>query len=149
VQFPGIRPIAPGGRFTAVGLTPRALMQLAYGRDGMLLETQIVGGADWLDHEQFDIAGTSAALADAANPFATARGLLQTLLRERFKVGVHTDTKTLPAYRLVLARRDGKAGSQLRPAQASLRTGRDAAVAGHSDLRFHARGAGRLVRSES
>src|SRR5687768_4758618 len=41
VQFPGIRPMQPGGRFTAIGLTPRTLMQLAYGRDGGLLESQI------------------------------------------------------------------------------------------------------------
>ena len=36
VQFPGIRPIQPGGRFTAIGMTPRTLMQIAYGRDGGL-----------------------------------------------------------------------------------------------------------------
>jgi uncharacterized protein (TIGR03435 family) len=118
VQFPGIRPIGPGGRFTAVGLTPRALAQLAYGRDGALLQTQIISDAKWLDTEQFDIVGTSAALTATANPFGVVRGLLQTLLRERLQARMHADTRTLPTFELVLARRDGKTGPQLLPATA-------------------------------
>jgi uncharacterized protein (TIGR03435 family) len=116
VQFPGIRPPS-NDRFTAIGLTPRMLMQLAYGRDGGLLESQIVSDAKWLDEERFDIVGTSAALS-VGNPFVTIRGLLQTVLRERFNARIHADTRTLPIYALVIVRSDRRLGPQLRPPQA-------------------------------
>jgi uncharacterized protein (TIGR03435 family) len=40
--------------------------------------------------------------------------MLQTLLAERFKLAVHNDRREMPIYALVLARRDGKLGPQLR-----------------------------------
>ncbi len=39
------------------------------------------------------------------------RPLLAALLRERFKLSLHKDVKELPAYALVVARRNGKLGS--------------------------------------
>jgi uncharacterized protein (TIGR03435 family) len=117
IQFPGIRPPS-NDRFTALGLTPRMLMQLAYGRDGGLLESQIVSDATWLDEERFDIVGTSAALS-SGNPFVTVRGLLQTVLRERFNARVHAGTRTLPIYALVMARRDRRLGPRLRRPEAA------------------------------
>ena len=117
VQSPGIRPPS-NERFTAIGMTPRILMQLAYGRDGGLLESQIVSDAKWLDAERFDIVGTSEELTAGGNPFATVRGLLQTVLRERFNARVHTETRTLPIYALVMARSDRRPGPRLRPPQA-------------------------------
>jgi uncharacterized protein (TIGR03435 family) len=121
VRFPGIRPIQPGGRFTAIGMTPRMLMQLAYGRDGGLLESQIISDAKWLDTERFDILGISENLHEAGDSFTTARGLLQTLLRERFNARVHAETRNLPTYALVMARDDRRLGPKLRPSKAPCR----------------------------
>jgi len=118
VQFPGIRPVEPSGRFTAIGMTPRVLMQLAYGRDGGLLDSQIINDAKWLDTERFDIVGVSEKLTAPGNTFTIVRGLLQTVLRERFNARVRTDTRILPIYALVVARGDRRLGPQLRPRQA-------------------------------
>ncbi len=42
--------------------------------------------------------------------------MMRALLADRFKLAVHTESRELPIYALTLARRDGKTGSQLRPA---------------------------------
>jgi uncharacterized protein (TIGR03435 family) len=44
--------------------------------------------------------------------------MLRALLTERFKLVVHTETKSEPIWTLVRARRDGKLGPNLRPASA-------------------------------
>ena len=40
--------------------------------------------------------------------------MLQSLLRDRFQLRAHTETRTLPTYDLVLARQDGRLGPDLR-----------------------------------
>ena len=40
--------------------------------------------------------------------------MLRSLLQDRFRLRVHTETRDLPAYALVLARRDGRLGPELR-----------------------------------
>lgn len=113
VQFPGIRPIQ-GARFTAVGLTVRVLFQLAYGSNGALLGSQVVGGPEWIDREHFDIIATSERLLNAGQ-FTAVRGLLQKLLQERFSARVHVETRELPIYALVFDRADGRPGPRLGP----------------------------------
>jgi uncharacterized protein (TIGR03435 family) len=44
--------------------------------------------------------------------------MLRALLADRFKLVVHTETKSEPIWALVRARRDGKLGPNLRPATA-------------------------------
>lgn len=54
---------------------------------------RFLGGPNWADSDQFDIA------AQAANPDATRdeiRTMLQTLLVERFQLVVHRETKEMP-----------------------------------------------------
>jgi uncharacterized protein (TIGR03435 family) len=41
--------------------------------------------------------------------------MLRTLLADRFKLVVHTDTRSTPVYALVIARRDGRLGPRLHP----------------------------------
>jgi uncharacterized protein (TIGR03435 family) len=41
--------------------------------------------------------------------------MLRTLLGDRFKLAVHRETKEVPMWALVLARRDGRLGPRLRP----------------------------------
>jgi hypothetical protein len=41
--------------------------------------------------------------------------MLRTLLADRFKLAVHRETKEMPMYALVMARRDGGLGPRLRP----------------------------------
>ena len=75
----------------------------------------ISGGPSWVDSAGFDVQAKVA--AEDVPLFkklpATQRGLmLRKLLIERFHLAVHTETKTLPVYELVVA----SGGSKLKPA---------------------------------
>jgi uncharacterized protein (TIGR03435 family) len=88
-----------------IGLTLDSPMD-AYGIDG----PQLIGGSSWIGSERFDII----AKADARASVNQLQLMLRTLLAERFKLTVHTETRQLSAYALVVARGDGKLGPHLR-----------------------------------
>jgi bla regulator protein blaR1 len=96
----------PGGRVAAQNVPLRALIQAAY----QLRSFQVVGGPSWLDSDRFDIAAKA---AGDLNPNEMLP-MLRTLLSERFKLAVHTETREQPIYALMLSRPDGKLGSRLR-----------------------------------
>jgi uncharacterized protein (TIGR03435 family) len=98
--------VQPGGRFNALNATIQQVILRAYGVQGF----QIAGGPSWINSERFDI-DAKAASDLTPDQFSTA---LKTLLGERFKLAVHTETRDLPIYALVLAKKDGKLGPQLR-----------------------------------
>jgi uncharacterized protein (TIGR03435 family) len=96
----------PGGRFTAKNIPLRMLIRTAY----RLQNDQILGGPDWVGSTGFDII----AKAEGNAPPSDMLLMFQTLLAQRFKLAVRHDTRQLPVYSLVLARRDGRLGPQLR-----------------------------------
>lgn len=75
---------------------------------------QVSGGPGWLDSNRFDIV----AKAEDDVPLNQKRLMLRTLLAERFKLTVHTETRELPIYALVMARSDGRPGPRLRRTEA-------------------------------
>lgn len=104
--------IQPGGRFTTIGVVLRDLIAQAYS----LQRSQLVGGPDWMATARFDIT----AKADGEIP-RTALGapgplplMIQDLLRERFKLAAHRETREQAIYALRLARSDGQLGPGLR-----------------------------------
>lgn len=121
-QPSGIRPVLPGGRFTAVGLTLKEFLRIAYGPSAALLPDQVVGGPDWLDKERFDIIATGSALADPNASPRTLFVMLQHLLAARFRVQAHVESRQLPVFALVLSRPDGRPGPRLRPTTAACRS---------------------------
>jgi uncharacterized protein (TIGR03435 family) len=94
-----------GSRFTATNMTLFALVQWAYEME----EFRISGGPSWLKSDRFDIA------ADAAGTQSIAqfRLLLQQLLRDRFRLEVHRQSKDLAIYELTVA----KGGAKLKEAK--------------------------------
>jgi uncharacterized protein (TIGR03435 family) len=97
----------PGGRFTATNFTLRGLITRAY----RLQNDQLEGGPSWVNSDGFDIEAKA-----EGNPSADQVLLMvRALLAERFELTARSETKQLPTYALVMARSDGKAGSQLRP----------------------------------
>ena len=108
-QGQGLAGPQPGGRFIAIGATLRGLVSGAY--DGM----QTVGGPGWIDSARFDInaRASSDVLPD------DMRGMLRSLLADRFKLVVHTETRELPVYVLSTARSDRKLGPKLRESDAA------------------------------
>jgi uncharacterized protein (TIGR03435 family) len=101
--------VMPGGRYAATNMTLRALVRTAYS----LQQVQVVGGPSWADSERFDVLATVNQNVPAVVFRDQFRPLLGALLRERFKLSLHKDVKELPAYALVVARRNGTLGSQL------------------------------------
>jgi uncharacterized protein (TIGR03435 family) len=109
--------IQPGGRFTARNVPLRMLIQNAY----QLQDSQLIGGPDWVDSDRFDVVAKAAGdvpptAIGPGRPAGALQLMLQALLAERFNLKVHEETRELPIYALLLARSDGKLGTQLRPA---------------------------------
>jgi uncharacterized protein (TIGR03435 family) len=101
--------ISPGGRYTFTNVALRQIVRSAYaeGQSSLLENFRLVGGPDWLDADRFDIQ----AKAPGASPTrAEYRAMMQTLLRDRFKVAVHWETRSLPMYALIMANADGRLG---------------------------------------
>jgi uncharacterized protein (TIGR03435 family) len=103
------------GRFSATNYSAMILIQVAYG----FSYTQISEVPDWVRSARFEIRAQAdpsvddrlAKLSDEDAALEKQR-MLQNLLADRFKLKVHTTTKRLPAYALVLA----KGGPKLRKA---------------------------------
>lgn len=116
-EVASVKPTKPGtplpfvlspSRFT-MRAPVRVLIQNAY---QLLQDGQLDGGPSWLTSDTFDIVATV-----AGNPPREQIPLmLRALLAERFKLVVHTETRDLPIYALVLARKDGKLGARIRRA---------------------------------
>jgi len=94
------------GSFTATNITPRQLIVYAY----RLREFQIAGGPGWIRSDRFDILARAPENAKTDNPMMT-----RALLRDRFKLVVHTETRQEQVYGLVIARADGRLGPQIKP----------------------------------
>jgi uncharacterized protein (TIGR03435 family) len=102
----------PEGRFTASQATLRDLIRRAYD----VQDLRISGGPEWMGVSRFDVA--AAAPAGAGGSAEQIQRMLRSLLSERFRLRVHTETRELPVYNLVTARRDGRLGPQLRTSTA-------------------------------
>ena len=95
-----------GGGYVGTNLTLHQLVTEAY----RLRPFQVIGGPGWIKIDRFDINAR-------APEGATGRPdpMLRTLLADRFKVRVHTETKEQQVYALVLARADRRLGPKLTP----------------------------------
>lgn len=97
----------PGGRISMSGVTVKLLIQQGYG----VRDFQIVGGPPWLGSERYDIT----AKPEAAATQDQVKVMIQALLKDRFQLQFHRETKELPTYALVVA----KGGPKLKAAEVS------------------------------
>jgi uncharacterized protein (TIGR03435 family) len=102
---------APGG-FSALNVTLRELIPMAYGIPQAFGEISIVGGPKWMDDERFDID----AKTDGRQPAARIGQMLRALLIDRFRLKAHKETREVPVYALVMADADRRFGPRLAPA---------------------------------
>lgn len=93
------------GRFTAHKLPVRRLIRQAYD----IHDSQIIGGPDWLNAQGYDVDATT-----GEKPRGQNRFMMQTLLRDRFKLMFHTEMRELNVYALIVARSDGRLGPGLK-----------------------------------
>ncbi len=102
----GMLPAANGG-WQAENVSLGMLVRLAF----QLQDNQIVGGPKWLFDDRFDVKGTGTAPGREGPLFDKVKSML----KDRFKLVTHVETRESPVYQLVLARSDGKLGDQLKP----------------------------------
>jgi uncharacterized protein (TIGR03435 family) len=104
------------GRFTAINVTLKALLQWAFA----IADARILGGPAWFNSARFNIEAKADSSVDEQ-----LRGLdsdvgrlrkqqmLQALLADRFGLKVHQETRKLPIYALTVA----KSGPKFQPSQ--------------------------------
>jgi uncharacterized protein (TIGR03435 family) len=95
-----------GGRWQMIKLPIRSLLLSAYPAD----TSEIVGMPRWVETETYDVVGKSA----GNTTHEQQEAMLRTLLADRFKFKGRLENLERPIYSLVLARRDGRLGPQLR-----------------------------------
>ncbi len=98
-----------GATYSGRNVTLKRVIRLAYGPI-----QEFVGGPGWIDSETYDIT----AKAEGNPSREQLQLMMRSLLADRFKLVVRKETRDLPAYALVLARRDGKLGPSLRRSNA-------------------------------
>ena len=102
----------PGGRLTATNAPLRMLIMTAY---ELQQEAQLVGGPPALLTAKYDINAKAAGGVTLGQKELSP--LLRTLLADRFKLKTHTESRELPVYDLVLARKDGRLGPDIKPSK--------------------------------
>jgi uncharacterized protein (TIGR03435 family) len=95
------------GRYTQTNFPLRLLISDAF----QFRDHQLVGVPDWAFATHYDIVGT---YPTGATPnVEQLRVMLQNVLVQRFHLIARRETRVLPAYALVLARKDGRLGPGL------------------------------------
>lgn len=96
VQGLGNIRMMPGGRFVGEAVQLRYFIQRAYG----LKPFQLLGGPAWINSAHFNIE----AKGDGNPQPSEMLRMMQALLKERFQLKVHHETKELPVYALFAAK---------------------------------------------
>jgi uncharacterized protein (TIGR03435 family) len=105
--------VTPSARYTATNVTLRMLIKTAY----QVHDDQIVGGPGWMETDRFDLTAKGAG-NPATSAFVTqARLMLRPALADRFGLVLRRETRDIPVFALLQARRDRSLGPQLRDSQ--------------------------------
>jgi uncharacterized protein (TIGR03435 family) len=98
--------VRPGGQLAVRNMTVKDLLRNSFGFE----DYRIVSGPDWMTRDRFDIAARTPDGTDGQ-----IREMVQSLLADRFKLAVHTETREMPAYALRTVNGPEKLGPQMRP----------------------------------
>lgn len=100
-----------GGRFVAENAPLRELVRFAFG----IQPYQMEGLPSWATTDRFDVTAKAEGEPAPVQPGQSGpiQFMMRSLLKERFGLVYHVETKEAPVYNLVLARSDGKLGPKL------------------------------------
>lgn len=96
---------APGGRINLTNMTLKGMVEFAWN----LQPSQVAGGPPWVDSTRYVVT----AKPDGSPKSSEIPAMVQALLADRFQLAIHHETRELPIYALVLARKDRKLGPRL------------------------------------
>jgi Protein of unknown function (DUF3738). len=99
------RQVTPGGRVTLTNLTLKDMIALAW--EVQLF--QISGGPAWVSSVHYHLSAKS----ENRTQWSEVALMIQSLLADRFQLAIHRETRELPIYALVLAKKDRKLGPGL------------------------------------
>lgn len=85
----------PGGRLETQNVTLRMLIKWAWDLD----DDRLSGGPKWLDDVHYDVVGQAPA---GELPRGALYRMMQSLLRDRFHLTTHNETRELTAYEMVI-----------------------------------------------
>lgn len=94
------------GHFEALNVPLGVLLRQALQKS----DYQIVGLQGWIDTERYSIRSTMA----ESVPLTASTTMLLNLLKDRFQLVTHVETRELPIFNLVIARTDGRLGPDLK-----------------------------------
>ena len=101
--------------FAMIGFSARSVIRQAYDIDHM----PIVGAPEWMDRETFDIfAPATLTLNDGQTDPNEVREALQQMLEGQLGLTTHRETRSFPAYALVVSESGGRLGPSLKPSVA-------------------------------
>jgi bla regulator protein blaR1 len=113
---------ASGGAAPRISMTPGRYdfagmpLRLLFGQALAIPVDRIIGLPDWIDRERYTIA------AKAADPATKAVVVMvANMLKDRFKMVTHRETRELPVYNLVFARTNNRLGPALKESSAECR----------------------------
>ena len=128
------------GRYNVAGVSALGIISDAF----RVPPNRITGLPDWSSKERYTIA----AKAPEGTPSTDGSALfvmLTNLLKDRFRLAAHTETREMPVYNLVFARNDKRFGPAFKESSAECRA---ALAARDEEVRRGARAAGRLLQNE-
>ncbi len=96
--------------FEAAGVPLRLLLRQALQKP----DYQIIGAPGWVDTERY----TVAAKAPSGTPQNAMPVMMVNLLKDRFQMTTHTETREMPIFNLVVARGDRRLGPSLKESSA-------------------------------
>jgi uncharacterized protein (TIGR03435 family) len=96
--------------FEAAGVPLRLLLRQALQKP----DYQIIGAPSWVDTERY----TVAAKAASGTPQNAMPVMMVNLMKDRFQMTIHMETRELPIFNLVLARGDKRLGPNLKESSA-------------------------------
>jgi uncharacterized protein (TIGR03435 family) len=101
----------PDGGFRLLNIPAGILLSRAY---PPVVPLEMVGLPDWVMRERYDVIATSP--LEAPTPDQRI-AMLRAMLADRFKLAAHTESREQEVYEVVLARKDGRLGPNIKPSE--------------------------------
>jgi uncharacterized protein (TIGR03435 family) len=101
------------GRVTAANITVEMVITYAYG----IKSDQLIGGPSWIRSDRYDVEGVTTDESARKVTGNQMKGMLQSLLADRFHLVVNYETRDRSEYALLLADLGGRLGPRLQRSQ--------------------------------